>query len=217
MKSYSSVSGGPVLAGLLALLAACGSGPSKTQALEAIQSGVKEDDSCTLPLDVLSSIKVQHATRAVCVPKEGAARARACIDALVAAGVTRPMPASYMLAWPDEVSGASLTDIPAYERRARNLTYGTCVELVGDLRAGRFACADVQAAKVLKVTTADPTHADVRYEREIKLRPTLPAIDAACGAVTRPPGESQVAFVKSAGGWALATAAGAGAGDAAAN
>lgn len=196
------------------LLSACSGGPSKGQALEAIQSGLKEDGSCTLPLDVLAQIKVQHTSKAVCVPKEGAAKGRACIDALVAAGVTKAMPDAYMLAWPDEVSGASLSDIPAYERRARNLTYGTCVELVGDLRAGRFTCADVSASKILRVSTTDATHADVRYERDLKLKAALPAIEAACGSVTRPPGEAQVAFTKSAAGWELASAAGAGDGGA---
>jgi hypothetical protein len=204
-------------AALAVVLAGCNSGPSKAAALETVQRDVTEDGSCTLPVDVLSHIKVQHATKGVCVPKEGAERARACIDALVAAGVTRPMPPSYMLAWPDEVSGASLTDVPAYERRARNLIYGTCVELVGGLRAGRFTCADVKASKVVKVETSDPTHAEVRYEREITLRPFLPAIDAACGAVSRPPGDATVAFVKSESGWGLATAAGLGAGDGGAN
>jgi hypothetical protein len=206
----SSLYVGPVVGSLLGLvLVACGSGPSKSQALEAILRDAKEDGSCTLPLDVLAHIKIQHVTKAACVPKEGAAKARACIDALVAAGITRPMPESYMLAWPDEVSGASLSDIPAYERRARNLIHGTCVELVGELRAGRFACADVRAVEVLKVTAPDPTHADVRYAREVKEKPSLAAIDTACGAVTRPASEAQSALVKSASGWDVAGAGGA--------
>ena len=192
-----------------ALLVGCSSGPSKSAAYDAIQaSGVREDGSCTLPVEMLTTIKVQHATKAMCVPREGAEKARACVEALVTAGITRKMPETYMLTWPDEVSGASLSDVPAYDRRARNLTYITCVELVGDMRDGRFPCADVHADKVLKVTTIDPTHADVRYERDVKLKPTLPAIDAACGAVTRPPGEATVAFVKGASGWVLASAAG---------
>lgn len=198
-------------AALAVLLSACSGGPSKGQALEAIQNGVKEDGSCTLPLEVFAQLKVQHTSKAVCVPREGAAKARACIDALVVAGVTHVMPDAYMLTWPDEVSGASLSDIPAYERRARNLIYGTCVELVGDLRAGRFTCADVTASKVLRVSVSatDATHADVRYERDIKLKAALPAIDAACGSATRPPGESQVTFTKTASTWELASAAGA--------
>jgi len=189
------------------LLLGCGSGPSKSQAFEAIQSGVKEDGVCTLPVELLSHVKVQHITKAICVPKEGAGKARACINALVAAGVTHRMPDTYMFAWPDEVSSASLSDIPAYERRTRGLVYDVCVELVGDLRDGRFTCADARAEKVLKVTATDDTHADVRYQREVALRPMLTAVDAACGTVSRPPGESTVAFVKSASGWGLASAA----------
>jgi hypothetical protein len=191
---------------LAAILIGCGSGPSKSQALEAIQSGVKEEGSCTLPVEILSHVKMQHATKGICVAKEGEAKARACIDALVAAGATHRMPDAYMLAWPDEVSTASLSDIPAYERRPRSLVYGVCVELVNELREGRFTCADVRAEKVLKVTATDDTHADVRYERDVKLRPVIAAIDAACGTVTRPPGEATVPFVKSGSGWVLASA-----------
>lgn len=188
------------------VLVACGNGPSKSQALEIIQSSVKEEGSCTLPLDMLTQLKVQHSTKAMCVPREGADKARACVDALVAAGITHKMPESYMLTWPDEVSGASLSDLPAYERRARNLTYSTCVELTGGLREGRFTCADVRAEKVLRVTSLDATHADVEYRREVSPRPSLAAIDAACGAVTRPPGESTVPFVKDGAKWSLASA-----------
>jgi len=199
---------------LAVILLGCGKGPSKSQAFEAIQSGAKEDGSCTLPVDILSHVKMQYTTKGICVPKEGSEKARACMNALVAAGITKAMPAEYMLTWPDEVSSASLSDIPAYERRARNLVYGSCVELSGNLRDGRFPCADVQPSKVLKVTALDDTHADVIYERAIALRPMLTAVDAACGAVTRPPGESTVAFVKSDTGWVLASAAAAGDGGA---
>ena len=150
---------------------------------------------------------MQYTTKGICVPKEGSDKARACINALVAAGVTKTMPADYMVTWPDEVSSASLSDIPAYERRARALIYSTCVELSGNLRDGRFQCADVQASKVMKVTATDDTHADVEYERAVALRPMLTAIDAACGTVTRPPGESTVGFVKTDAGWVLASAA----------
>jgi hypothetical protein len=198
----AAVLGGALLCNLLG----CGSGPSKSQAFEAIQNGVKEEGSCTLSVDMLKQLKVQHSTKAMCAPKEGADKARACLDALVTAGATHRMPDGYMLGWPDEVATASLSDIPAYERRPRNLVFGTCVELVGDLRDGRFTCADVRAEKVIKITSADPTHASVRYERDIKLRPTLPAVDQACGTVTRPPGESTVAFEKNASGWVLASA-----------
>ena len=174
--------------------------------MEAIQSGVKEDGTCTLPVEVLTTLKMQHSTKGICVPKEGAEKAKACVAALVAASFTHPMPDAYMVAWPDEVSAASLKDIPAYERRARNLVFSTCVELSGDLREGRFPCAEARAEKILKVTALDPTHADVHYARELVLRPNLSAIDAACGAVTRPPRESTVAFTKGPGGWTLTSA-----------
>lgn len=208
MKSRTSVL---VAVGVGGLLLGCSSGPSKGKALEAIQNGTKEDGSCILPVEILSRVKMQHSTKGICVPKEGAEKARACIDALVAAGVTHKMPDSYMLAWPDEVATASLADVPAYERRARSLIYGTCVELVGELREGRFTCADARADKVIKVTATDDTHAEVRYEREIKLRPSMAAIDAACGAASKPPGDATVTFVKGSDGWTLASAAGAGA------
>lgn len=195
-------------------LAGCSKGPSKTQAFEAIQSGVKEDGSCTLPVDILSRVKMQYSTKGICVPKEGAEKAKTCIDALVVAGVTKRMPDAYMLAWPDEVATASLSDIPAYERRARNLVYSECVELAGNLRDGRFPCSEVQAEKVLRVTTLDDTHADVAYERKLTLKPSLTAIDTACGTVTRPPGESTVAFVKTEGTWGLPSAVPAGDGGA---
>jgi len=201
-------------AGLALLLAGCGNGPSKSQAFDAIQAGPKEDGSCTLPVDILKQVKMQYTTKGICVPKEGADKAKACMNALVAAGVTKPMPADYMVTWPDEVSSASLTDIPAYERRARALIYSGCVELSGNLRDGRFPCADVHAAKVMKVTATDDTHADVEYERAVALRPMITAVDAACGTVTRPPGESTVGFVKTDAGWVLASAAAAGDGGA---
>jgi hypothetical protein len=190
------------------LLASCGSGPSKGQALLAIQSGVKEDASCTLPLDVLAQLKVQHTSKGLCVPREGAPKARACVDALVAGGVTRQKPESYLLAWPDEVASASLSDVPAYERRARNLTYGACVELVGELRAGRFPCAEVKVQKILKITASDPKHAEVTYERDVTAQPFLAAVEAACGAVSRPPSVAQAAFTKGADAWELATTEG---------
>ena len=196
--------------GLALLLAGCGKGPSKSQAFDAIQAGPKEDGSCTLPVEILKQVKMQYTTKGICVPKEGADKAKACMSALVAAGVTKPMPADYMVTWPDEVSSASLSDIPAYERRARALIYSTCVELSGNLRDGRFPCADVQASKVLKVTATDDTHADVVYERAVALRPMLTAVDAACGTVSRPPGESTASFVKTDAGWILASAAAAG-------
>jgi hypothetical protein len=193
-----------------AAVVGCSNTPSKSEALQAIQNAVKEDGSCILPVEILSHLKMQHATKGICVPKEGADKARACVDALVTAGITQRKPDAYMLTWPDEVAGASLEDVPAYERHARNLLYGTCVELVGNLREGRFPCARVHADKILKIASLDATHAGVRYERAIEESPTLAPIDAACGTTTRPPGEASVQFAKSASGWALAPTAEAG-------
>ncbi len=192
---------------LLALVNGCGFGPSKGQALEAIQREIKEDANCMLPLDVFSRVKVQHTTKAVCVLKAAPAKARACFDALVAAGVTRAMPESYLLAWPDEVAGASLSDLPAYDRRARNVTYSACFELASDLRAGRFSCADVRAAKVVSVSEQGEAKADVRYEREVLMHASLAAIDGACGEVTRPLATAHAEFVKNASGWVLSAKA----------
>lgn len=191
------------MVGVAVGIVACGGGPSKGAALEAIQAGVTEDGSCTLPVGVLAQLKMQHVTKGICIPREGADKARACVDALVAAGVTKRMDDGYMVGWPDDVAARSLSDVPAYERRPRNLIYSMCVELRGNLREGRFNCAEAKADKILKVTALDDKRAEVKYEREVQLRPTLPAIDAACGQVTRPPGEATASFVKDASGWKL--------------
>ena len=189
------------------VLVACNGGPSKSAAMDAIQSGVKEDGSCTLPLDILSTVKIQHVTKGLCVPKEGAAKARACVDALVAANVTRPMPDSYMVGWADDIAAKSLAELPASSRHARKLDYAICVELPAELRDGRIPCADAKADKILKVTAQGDKNADVRYARAIEIKPTLAAIEAACGTVSRPPGESTVGFVKSGGDWVIASLA----------
>jgi len=188
------------IAAAATLVAACGGGPSKSQALEQIQASVKEDGSCTLPIAVLSQLKVQPITRAMCVPLQGAEKARACVDALVAAGITQPMDPSYMVTWPDEVTGVSLTDVSAYERKARNLLFGTCVAMSPALRVGLIPCAQARAEKVTRVTVKDERHADVHYDRELALRPSLAAIDAACGEVTRPPAGAIASFEKDAAG-----------------
>ncbi len=189
---------------------ACNGGPSKSAAMDAIQSNVREDGSCTLPLDILAKVKIQHVTKGLCVPKEGAARARACVDALVAANVTHRMPDSYMVGWADDVAAMSLEDLPASSRHARSLDYSLCVELPAELRNGRFPCADAKADKILRITKLDDHNADVVYSRAIVIKPTLAAIEAACGAVSRPPGEATLGFVKSGGDWVLASLAPAG-------
>ena len=172
--------------------------------MDAIRSGVEEDGSCTLPLDILSKVKIQHATKGLCVPKEGADKARACVDALIAANVTQRKPDAYMVGWSDDIAAMSLKDLPASSRHARTLDYSLCVELPADLRDGRFPCADVKADKILKVTALDEKNADVRYARALEMKPTLPAIESACGTVSRPPGESKIGFVKAGGDWVLA-------------
>ena len=216
MSSSSCLLRHLVVGGVLAvLLLGCSKGPSKSQAFEAIQSGAKEDGSCTLPVDILSHVKMQYTTKGICVPKEGAEKARACIER--ARGGRR-----HQAACPRSTCSRGPTRCRARASRTSPRTSGArgtsstarASSSSGDLRDGRFTCADVHAAKVLKVTAIDDTHADVSYEREITLRPMLAAIDAACGAVTRPPGESTVAFVKSDAGWVLASAAPAGDGGA---
>jgi hypothetical protein len=186
------------------LLAACGSGPSKAQALEAIQRDVKEDGSCTLPVDILGKLKKQYASKAVCVPLEGADKALACLSALVENGVTKPMPASYMVDWTDE---ANLPGVSPYDKKARNLVFKTCVEMNVTLRDGRFPCAEAKADHVLKVGKVDDTKFEVRYARNLVTSPNLPAIEKACGTVTPPPPEASVTLVKDTGGWTLAPAA----------
>lgn len=187
---------------LTTTVVAC-SGPSKADALQQIQSGVKEDGSCTLPIDIVSKLKVQYATKGICIPKEDSAKAKACLEALVKVGATHLMPADYMVAWPDEVSGVSLNDTPAYERKARNQIFSMCVELTGNLRVGLFTCAEARASTILKITSDDNKTAKVQYEREIGMRPTLPTIEAACGKVTPPPTDATATFVKEASGWKL--------------
>lgn len=187
-----------------AALLACG-GPSKGEALESVKASVTEDGSCVLPRAIMALAKVQYASKAICVPREGAPEASACLEALAAAGLTSKKDASYMGAWPDEVAGASLAAVPAYERRARSQLYGACYALEGGLREGRFACADARAEKALRITKKDDDHADVTYARALKFKPELGAIEKACGAVTRPLVENSVALMKTPSGWAVGT------------
>lgn len=185
-------------------IAACGSGPSKAEALTQIQASVKEDGSCTLPIDVVSKLKVQYVSKGICIPKApDAAKAKACMESLVKAGATHKMPDEYMVAWPDEVAGVSLKDVAAYDRRPRNELFSLCVELTGNLRVGLFTCAEARAEKILKVTSDDGKVAKVQYERAIGLRPTLPIIEAACGKVTPPPSDATATFVKEGSAWKL--------------
>lgn len=183
---------------LLALgFVACSGGPSKNAALEAIQQNSKEDGSCTLGLDVMRQLKMQYASKGVCIPNEGAKQAETCFQALAAAGVTHPKSPKYMVDYEDS---AASNDV--YNRHARNIIFSACYDMEG-LREGRFPCAEAHPDKVLKVTTQGD-RADVLYTRDLAFRPSLAAIEKACGPVTRPAAETNAQFVKGAGGWALA-------------
>jgi hypothetical protein len=188
------------------LLPAC-DGPSKDAALEAIRAGVTEDGSCTLPLDVMKQLKMQYSSRGICVPKEGAARAGGCMEALAAAGLTTKLETKYMLAWPDEVAAASLTDVPAYDRRARSQLFDACYAMSDALREGRFACAEVKAEKALRIGKKGPDRFDVKYARALAYVPAIAAIDKACGEVSRPPAESRVELKRTASEWVIEGAA----------
>lgn len=170
-----------------------------------IQSGVTEDVTCTLPIALMPILKMQHTTKAVCVPRETDPAGKktlddavTCLNALVAAGVTQQMPASYMSEWPDEVSGAGFDAISPYDRRARMLVYKECVKMTDNLRAGQFHCGQGKADKIIHELKKDDTHASVEYSRVITLNPALPNVDAACGVVTRPGPDATATFEKSA-------------------
>lgn len=184
-------------------LTACSNLPSKKKALEIVERDVKEEATCTLDVTTLAQLKMQYTTKAACVPKEGAASAKSCIDALVAAGVTKEKPAEYMRQWPDEVATASLKDIPAFERRARELLFSTCVEMSPSLREGRFPCGTARAKEVVKVSKDGEHSATVRYTRDITLVEGFDRIDHACSGVTKPPAESSVVIEKTPEGWAV--------------
>ncbi len=190
-----------------ALVVACnGGGPSKSEALDAVSRDAKTSDAlCTLPIDVLSSLKMQYATKGACIPKDLAttARVKGCMDALAAAGVTQPMPASYMREWPDEVAARSLSDVPAYERKARDLVFAGCWSLDERLRQGQFACAKASPSGVASVTKLDDSHADVKVTQKIDPSPALSEIDRACGGVTKPPSDVTVRLEKISSGWSV--------------
>jgi hypothetical protein len=193
-----------IAAGIAIVTAACGDLPSKGDALKIVRSEVKEEANCTLPISLLSRLKMQHSSKAVCVPREGGApmdEAMKCLDALVAAGTTKQMPADYMAGWPDELEGPGADSISPYERRARNLLFKGCVEMTGDLREGRFRCGEASAEKVLRVTKKTETTATVRYARAIKLDPTAASIEAACGQLTLPAPEGNVTLEKTDKRW----------------
>lgn len=193
---------------IASVVTACGSGPSKREAMDAVGRDTTTDASCTLPIDIIHALRVQHTTKGMCLPKDdpGRDKIKACMDALVAAHVTQLKPASYMREWPDDVAARSLSDVPAYERKSRDLLFTTCWEL-GDtkLRQGQFVCAKTTNDKLVDVTKIDEAHADVKIAQKITPSDDLAAIDAACGGrVSKPPNDITYRIEKTSKGWALA-------------
>lgn len=202
MKSLAGI-------GALSILVGCSDLPSKSDALLIVQQSVKEEAVCTLPVTLLSRLKTQYATKALCVPREGGPpmdAAAACLEALTKAGATKPMPPGYMAEWPDELSGAGFDSVSPYERRARHLLFKGCFEMSPDLREGRFRCGEARADKVVRVTKKPDGRALVRYSRAIKLSPNVDELDRVCGAITRPPQEEEATLEKTEGKrWVMST------------
>lgn len=146
---------------------------------------------------------MQYASKGLCVAKTGATVGKTCIDALVAAGVTHPMPASYMVEWADEVAAKSLSELPASSRHARALDYATCVELSGNLREGRFPCASATAEKIAKVTPKGDVRAEVQYVRTIAPRAWLESVAKACPGLVRPTPSATTTLVKREKKWVV--------------
>jgi hypothetical protein len=188
---------------VVVVLLGCSNLPSKRQALEIVTRDVREEATCTLDANTLSRLKMQYTSKAACVPKQGAADLEACVQALVAAGATKTKPPEYMRQWPDEVATASLSDVPAFERRARELVFATCVELYPGLREGRFSCGKAHAKEVLEVKADGENRANVRYARTIELSPEFGAIERACAGVTKPLVENTVTIERSESAWSV--------------
>ncbi|MBX3213577.1 MAG: hypothetical protein KF850_16175 [Labilithrix sp.] len=191
------------------LVSACSDLPSKDAALLLVKQEIKEEATCTLPISLLSRLKMQHASKAVCVAREGgpdADGAVACLDALATAGATKRMGDAYMAEWPDEVSAAGFDTVSPYERRSRNALFKGCVEMTDGLREGQFRCGEARADKIVRVTKKDESRALVRYSRAVTLDPQLAAIDAACGPATRPAPEGSLTLERTAEKkWIVAT------------
>jgi hypothetical protein len=191
---------------VLAVVVACGSGPSKREAMDVVGREATTDALCTLPIDILSQLRMQHTTKGMCVPKDDPAtpKVKKCLDALVAAHVTQLKPAAYMREWPDDVAARSLSDVPAYDRKSRDLVYSTCWELSNPrLRQGQFVCAKSTNDKITDMTKIDEAHVDVKVAQKITPSDDLAAIDAACGGnVTKPPADLVVRIEKASAGWA---------------
>jgi hypothetical protein len=187
------------------VLVACSDVPNKEDALAMVQRDVKEEATCTLPITIMPLFKMQHTTKAVCVPREQDPAGKktfddvmTCLNALVSAGVTKTMPGDYMTEWPDEVSTMTFDSVPAGERRARNSLFKGCVAMGEGLRNGQFRCGQAKAEHVIRVTKSDDTHAQIRYARTVTLDAWLETIDKACGVVTRPGPEATANIQKAA-------------------
>jgi hypothetical protein len=192
---------------LVASTSACGSGPSKREAMDAVGREATTDAICTLPIDILAQLRMQHTTKGMCAPKDDPAtpKVKKCLDALAAAHITALKPAAYMREWPDDVAGRSLSDVPAYERKSRDLVYASCWELSEPrLRQGQFVCAKSTNDKILDMTKIDDAHVDVKISQKITPSDDLATIDAACGGnVTKPPSDLVIRIEKTSGGWAI--------------
>lgn len=193
-------------AALVSTALACGSGPSKSEALEAVRDGTKTNGTCTLPIEVLSSLKVQYTTMGLCLPKENTGpRTAACLGALANAGIVKAAPESYMREWPDEVAARSLTELPAYERRARSLVFSACwIYPEAQLRQGQFWCAKLTPDKVTELTKVDDAHVDAKYTQTVETLDAIPRIEEACGGLTRPPSSASARLEKADRGWRVA-------------
>jgi hypothetical protein len=187
------------------VLVACSGLPGKDEALALVQAEAKEDTNCTLPISIMPLLKMQHTTKAVCVPREQDPAGKktfddtmACLNALVTAGATTAMPPNYMSEWPDEVAGSSFNDVNAYDRRARMLMFKGCVAMGDGLRNGQFKCAQAKADAIVRTSKIDDTHAKVTYSRTLTFDASLAAIEKVCGTVTRPGPDAMVVLEKTA-------------------
>ena len=190
-----------------ACVVACGSGPSKREALDAVGRDATADAICTLPIDILTQLRMQHATKGMCVAKDEPAtpKVKKCMDALATAHITQLKPAAYMREWPDDVAARSLSDVPAYERKPRDLLYATCWELSEPrLRQGQFVCAKSTNDKILDMTKIDDAHVDVKVAQKITPSDDLATINEACGGnVTKPPSDVTIRLEKTSAGWMI--------------
>lgn len=157
-----------------------------------IKKDVHREGVCTLPVELWSKTKKQHTSKAICLPSDASPQLTGCMDALVEAKVASAMPSSFLHEFTDETA---MNPNP-YERRVRDLDVKSCFTMDEELRVGRFICADIAVDKIAKISPTSDTTADVRYLRVITSRPSLAAIEKACGKVIHPAEDDTVAFAK---------------------